>query len=155
MEIIRIDKNKKSSIQLTKSYQPNAAMINEFQTLFFTLKLNYIEIVEKELDGYLIDEMAQYLIMDITIHNITNEILSMYKYDFLISYDDEKPYEPEDYFEANSQLPNEYALKPDEIMRGKLIFIIGKDANKITFRYTEYFDDESEGKTYRLKYVLK
>ena len=34
------------------------------------------------------------------------------------------------------------------------IFIISSTAKKIIFSYTEYFDDESEGKTYKLKYKI-
>ncbi|MEG2384960.1 MAG: hypothetical protein RSB19_05260 [Erysipelotrichaceae bacterium] len=155
MEILRIDKNKKTNVQLTKDYRPNPAMVNEFQTMFFTLKLNHVEIVDHELNDFVIDDMAQYLILDVSIHNITNEILSMFKYDFLLSFDSEEPYEPEDYFEVGHQLENEYALKPNEMKRGRIIYIIAKNAHKITFRFTEYFDDDSEGKTYRLKYEIK
>ncbi|MEG0095825.1 MAG: hypothetical protein RR802_09540 [Erysipelotrichaceae bacterium] len=155
MEILRIDKTKKTNIQLIKDYRPNPAMVNEFQTMFFTLKLNHMEIVDHELNDFVIDDIAQYLILDVSIHNITNEILSMFKYDFLLSFDSEEPYEPEEYFEAFNQLENEYALKPDEIKRGRIIYIIGKSAKKIMFRFTEYFDDDSEGKTYRLKYEIK
>ncbi len=53
------------------------------------------------------------------------------------------------------QLKDEYALKPQEEIHGCLVFIISSSAKKIKLSYTEYFDDESEGKTYKLKYKIK
>lgn len=155
MEIVKKDTNKKSSIILIPDHCPNPAMINEFQTAFFTFRVNRLELVEKELCGYEISPEAQYFIADITIRNNTNEILSMFKGDFLITFDKEAPFEAEDQFGVEHQLPNEYALKPNEKITGKLVYIIARGASKISIRYTEYFDDDTQGKTYRLKYRLK
>ena len=79
----------------------------------------------------------------------------MYKDDFMISFDQEGPFAAEDYFGYAQQFTDEYALKPQEKIRGKLVFIISFDAKKIMLSYTECFDDESEGKTYKLKYKLQ
>ena len=79
----------------------------------------------------------------------------MYRDDFMISFDGEGPFEAEAFFDVERQLPDEYALKPQEEIKGKLIFIIASDAKKIMLSYTEYFDDESEGKTYKLKYKIQ
>ena len=64
-------------------------------------------------------------------------------------------FEAEDNFGIRNQLPDEYALKPQEEISGCLVFIISSSAKKIMLSYTEYFDDdESEGKTYKLKYKI-
>lgn len=153
MEIIQYE-HEKHNILLTGDYCPNQAMINEFQTIFFTCKLMKIELPGKEIKDFIVDEGAQFLKMHVRIKNITNEILAMYKDDFMITFDDEGPFEAEDCFGVEKQLPDEYALKPQEEVQGTLIFIISSSAKKIMLSYTEFFDDESEGKTYKLKYKI-
>ncbi len=153
MEIIKYENNQ-SKILLTGDYCPNQALINEFQTLFFTCKVNEIELPGKEVGDYIVEEDAQFIILHVTIKNITNEILNMYNDDFMICFDEDGPYESEQNFGVPYQFPDEYALKPAEEIKGKIIFIISANTKKIQFRYTEYYDDESEGKTYKLKYKI-
>ena len=154
MEILQHEHNR-NNILLTNDYCPNQAMINEFQTIFFTCKLTQIELAGKEIDDFIVDDGAQFLILHLKVTNITNEILTMYKDDFMITFDQDGPYEAENNFGVRNQFPDEYALKPQESKSGKLIFIISNSAKKIMMTYTEYFDDESEGKTYKLKYKIK
>jgi len=142
-------------ILLTNDCCPNAAMKNAFQTQFFTCTLRRIELCNQNLLQYSVPKEARFLILHLTIYNHTNEILSMFKEDFYIEFDGEGPYEPEEEFGVLHQFSDTYALKPQEEIRGNLVFIIASDAKKITFSYTEYFDDEAEGKTYRLKYELR
>ena len=104
--------------------------------------------------GFIVDDGARFLMLHVTIRNITNEILTMYKDDFMITFDNEGPFEAEDNFGIRNQLSDEYALKPQEEISGCLVFIISSSAKKIMLSYTEYFDDESEGKTYKLKYKI-
>ena len=153
MEIIQHEQQK-HNILLTSDYCPNQAMINEFQTIFFTCKLQRIELCEKELKDFIVDDGARFLMLHVTIRNITNEILTMYKDDFMITFDNEGPFEAEDNFGIRNQLSDEYALKPQEEISGCMVFIISSSAKKIMLSYTEYFDDESEGKTYKLKYKI-
>ena len=154
MEILQHN-YERQNILLTEDYSPNPAMINEFQTLFFTCKLMKIELCGQELNDFVVDDDAQFLMLHLSIKNITNEILMMYKDDFMSSFDQEGPFAAEDYFGYAQQFTDEYALKPQEKIRGKLVFIISFDAKKIMLSYTECFDDESEGKTYKLKYKLQ
>lgn len=153
MEIIQREL-KKHNIVLTSDYCPNQAMINEFQTIFFTCKLRRIELCGKELKDFLVDDEARFIMLHVTVKNITNEILNMYNDDFMITFDQDGPFEPENNFGVSHQLPDEYALKPQEEIHGNLIFIIPSSTKKIMLSYTEYFDDESEGKTYKLKYKI-
>lgn len=154
MEILLHEKEK-HQVLLTGDYCPNHAMINEFQTIFFTCKLTQIELAGKELNDFIVDDGAQFLILHLKITNITNEILAMYKDDFMVTFDKEGPFEAENNFGVRNQFPDEYALKPQETKSGKLIFIISSSTSRIMLTYTEYFDDESEGKTYKLKYKIK
>lgn len=154
MEIIQHEQYRQN-ILFTGDYCPNPAMINEFQTVFFTCKLKKIELAGQELKDFVVEEEAQFLILHVCIKNITNEILMMYKDDFMITFDDEGPFEAEDYFGWHVQLKDEYALKPQEEIQGTLVYIISKEAKKIMLTYTEYFDDDSEGKTYKLKYKIQ
>lgn len=154
MEIMQVMQDK-TNILFTQDYCPNQAMVNEFQTIFFTCKLMKIELAGKELKEFVVDEGAQFLVLHMRIKNITNEILVMYKDDFMITFDEEGPFEAEDNFGILYQFPDEYALKPQEEIKGKLIFIISSDVKKVMLSYSEYFEDESEGKTYKLKYVIK
>lgn len=152
---IDVYENGKHNILLTGDYSPNHAMINEFQTSFFTCKVRRIELCGRKLKQYEVSEEGTFIKLHVTIKNMTNEILSMFKEDFEVSCDDGTPYEAEGNFEADKQLPDEYALKPMETIQGCLVFVILSATKKICFSYTEYFDDESEGKTYRLKYKIK
>lgn len=140
---------------LTSDYCPNPAMKNAFQTQFFTCTLRRMELCGQTLGQFSVEEGAQFLILHLSIHNMTNEILSMFKEDFYICFDGEGPYEPEEEFGVAHQFSDTYALKPNEEVRGCLVFLIASNTKKIIFSYTEYFDDESEGKTYKLKYELK
>lgn len=153
MEIITHEKEKHNRL-FTNDYRPNPAMINEFQTQFFTCKLRKIELAGRHLHGYHVDEGAQFLVLHVTIRNNTNEILSMFREDFMIHFDEEGPFEAEEEFGVPYQFPDTYALKPQEERKGNLVFIIASNTKMICFRYTEYFDDDSEGKTYRLKYTI-
>lgn len=154
MEIMQMNQDK-VNVLFTQDYCPNQAMVNEFQTIFFTCKLMKMELAGKEMKEYVVDESAQFLVLHVRIKNITNEILAMYKDDFMITFDEEGPFEAEDYFGVPYQLQDEYALKPQEEIKGKLIFIIASGAKKVMLSYTEFFDDESEGKTYKLKYTIQ
>ncbi len=152
---IDVYENGRHCLLLTSDYSPNHAMINEFQTSFFTCKMRCIELCGKELEGYEVSEEGMFVKLHFTIRNMTNEILGMFREDFEISCDDGAPYEAEECFDAEKQFPDEYALKPQEERTGCLVFIIASATKKICLSYTEYFDDESEGKTYRLKYKIK
>ena len=154
MEILQHN-YERQNILLTEDYSPNPAMINEFQTLFFTCKLMKIELCGQELNDFVVDDDAQFLMLHLSIKNITNEILMMYKDDFMITFDEDGPFEAENNFGVKYQVKDEYALKPQEEIHGCLVFIISSSAKKIKLSYTEYFDDESEGKTYKLKYKIK
>lgn len=154
MEIIQHEQHKQN-ILLTGDYSPNPAMVNEFQTIFFSCKVTRIELAGKEMKDFVVDEGAQFIVLHLRIQNLTNEILGMYKDDFMITFDNEGPFEAEDHFGVTGQFPDEYALKPLEEIHGSLIFIISTSAQKIMLTYTEYFDDDSEGKTYKLKYKIK
>lgn len=154
MEIIAHEKDG-DKILLTDDYCPNPAMKNAFQTQFFTCTLRSIELCNQKLCQYVVAREAQFILLHLTIQNHTNEILTMFKEDFYIRFDGEGPYEAEEEFGVPHQFPDTYALKPDEEKRGCLAFIIAANTKKITFSYTEYFDDDSEGKTYKLKYVLR
>lgn len=142
-------------ILLTGDYCPNPAMKNAFQTQFFTCNLRRIELCNQKLNDYTVPQDARFLLLHLTLRNHTNEVISMFKEDFYIRFDGEGPYEAEEEFGVMHQLPDTYALRPNEEKRGCLVFIIAANTKKITFSYTEYFDDESEGKTYRLKYDLR
>ena len=56
---------------------PNPAMKNCFQTQFFTCTLRKIELCGQTLNQFHVDEGAQFLLMHLTVHNMTNEILSI------------------------------------------------------------------------------
>ncbi|MCQ5120827.1 DUF4352 domain-containing protein [Massilicoli timonensis] len=137
---------------LLNDYCPNPAMKNEIQTQFFDLKIHHMEIVEKKLMGYVIEERAQYLIIDMTITNISGRPFRMYQDDLLIRCDQMEAYEAEEAFGLNGQFPDEYTLLPGEQRKGKLVFIIPKKVKKFALCYSEYFDDDTVGKSYHMKY---
>ena len=141
-------------ILLTNDCCPNAAMKNVFQTQFFTCTLRRIELYNQHLMQYTVESAARFLLLHLTIYNHTNEILSMFREDFYLRYDGEGT-EAEEFFHVPHQFPDTYALKPNEEQRGCLAFIIAADTKRIVFSYTEYFDDDAEGKTYRLKYDIQ
>lgn len=137
---------------LLNDYCPNPAMCNEIQTQFFALKIHHMEVVEHALHGYVIDDHAQYLIVDLTISNLTNSELRMYQDDLLIRCDAMDAYEAEEYFGLEGQFADEYVLLPSESRTGKIVFIIPKAVKKIALCYSEYFDDDTVGKSYHMKY---
>lgn len=153
MDLIKTTKDNKTIHLLLKDHCPNQAMCNEFQTQTFALKIMKLELMEKECNGYLVDEGGAFLLASVKIKNLTNEILSVSKNDLLISYDNENPYEAEENFLVPFQLEDEIALKPDEEIKGKYIYIISDKAKRITFRFIEEYDDELV-KQYKLRYSL-
>lgn len=154
MDLIKTKKDKSQLHLLLKDHIPNLAMKNEFQTQNFMLRLNRLEIVESNLAGYEVDEGGVFLLASITLKNLSNEILSFSRDDLLVSYDKESPYEAEEYFDVENQLEDEIALKPNEEVKGKIVYIIASNAKKITFRYLDALDDEKV-KEYRLRYVIQ
>lgn len=153
MDLIKTLKNKKQMTLLIRDHCPNQAMRNEFQTMFFSLKILKMELMEGECEGYIVEEGGVFLVVSLQIKNLSNEIVSFRKGDLLISYDKENAYEAEENFGVAHQLDDEIALKPNEEVKGKLIYVIASNAKRITFRYLEYYDDESE-KQYKLKYLI-
>lgn len=151
MDVLKRDKDNHINHLLIKDHIPNPAFINEFQTNYFTLKLNTIELVEDKLENFQVDAGGQFLVLHVCIRNNTNEILDLYREDFLLSYDDEDAYAPEEYFHVPYQFQDEFALKPLETIKGSFIFIIADNAKKITFYHHEYYDEE-HFKMYRLRY---
>ena len=153
MDLIKTTKDNKQIHLLLKDHCPNQAMSNEFQTQTFSLKLTKLEIMEKECNGYMVDAGGVFLLASLKIKNLSNEILSFSKSDLLISYDNENPYEAEENFQVPFQFEDEIALKPDEEVKGKYIYIISESAKKITLRYIEEYDEENM-KQYKLRYSL-
>ncbi|NBK97589.1 MAG: DUF4352 domain-containing protein [Erysipelotrichia bacterium] len=151
MDVLKKDKNNHVSHLLIKDHIPNPAFINEFQTNDFTLKLNTMELVSHQLEGYQVDEGGQFLVLHLMIRNNTNEILDLYREDFLLSYDEGEDYNPEEFFNVPYQFKDEFALKPLETIKGCLVFVIAANAKKITFSHNEYYDDEHY-KNYHLRY---
>lgn len=154
MDLIKTKKDKSQLHLLLKDHVPNLAMRNEFQTRSFMLRLVRLEMIENELKGYEVDEGGSFLLATITLKNLTNEILSFSRKDLLISYDLESPYEAEEYFEVENQFEDEIALKPNEEVKGKYVYIIASNAKRITFRYFEVLEDERM-KEYRLRYMIQ
>lgn len=153
MDLIKIRKNKTQLHLLCKDHIPNFAMKNEFQTITFSLKINRLEIHEDEYFGYVIEEGGAFLCIDLTIKNLTGEILSFSRSDFLISYDCDGPFDAEEYFGADNQFNDLLVIQPFESVNGKYVYTISKSAKKIAFKYYESYDDQHM-KEYRLRYVI-
>lgn len=153
MDLIRTKKDNTQLHLLLKDHIPNFAMKNEFQTTLFKLRVFSLEIYEHIFEGYVIEEGGVFLCINCGIKNLTNEILSFYPSELTITYDRQGPFEAEEYFEAAHQFENEIALKPNEEVKGSLVFIIAKDSKKIVLKYLEPIDDERV-KEYRLRYQL-
>lgn len=152
MELYKQRKNGGKDLILLNDYCPNPAMKNEIQTQFFDLKIHHMEVVEKKLMGYVIEDHAQYLIIDLTVTNISGKLLRMYQDDLLIRCDQMEAYEAEEYFGLPNQFEDEYVLAPGESKKGKLVFIIPKNVKRFALCYCEYFDDDTIGKSYHMKY---
>ena len=154
MDLIKTKKDKTQIHVLCKDHVPNFAMKNEFQTNSFSLKMNRLEIHEEEYYGYIIEEGGVFLCVDITIRNLLDQTLILDKNEFLLNYDKEGLFEPEDYFHVENQLKDQIVLKQNEQISGKFIYIIAYDAKKIAFKYFENYDDQYP-KEYRLRYQIK
>ena len=148
--------NGEVKVRLLKDHQPNQAMLNEFQTAFFDCKMEKMELCGRSLQGYEVEEPACFLKVFLTLRNVLQEKIIIYKDDFLLSYDKKKFFfEAEDYFGVPQQLPDIMEIEGDRAFEGCLIFLIPQSASQILFTYQEYVDEEDPGKTYRLRYVLK
>ncbi len=154
MDLIKTKKDKTQVHILCKDHVPNFAMKNEFQTNSFSLKMNRLEMHEEEFYGYTIEEGGVFLCVDITIRNLLDQELILDKNEFLISYDNEGLFEPEEYFHVLNQFKDQILLKPNEQITGKYVFIIAHNAKKIAFKYYESYEDQYP-KEYRLRYQIK
>ncbi len=148
--------NGEVKVRLLKDHQPNQAMLNEFQSALFDCKMEKMELCGRCLQGYEVEEPACFLKIFLTLRNVTQETIVIYKDDFLLSYDKKKFFfEAEDFFGVSQQLPDVMEIEGDGVMEGCLVFLIPQSANQLVFVYQEYVDDEDPGKTYRMRYVLK
>lgn len=154
MDLIKTKKDKTQVHILCKDHVPNFAMKNEFQTNSFSLKMNRLEMHEEEFYGYTIEEGGVFLCVDITIRNLLDQELILDKNEFLISYDNEGLFEPEEYFHVLNQFKDQIQLKPNEQITGKYVYIIAHNSKKITFKYYESYEDQYP-KEYRLRYQIK
>lgn len=154
MDLIKTKKDKTQVHILCKDHVPNFAMKNEFQTNSFSLKMNRLEMHEEEFYGYTIEEGGVFLCVDITIRNLLDQDLILDKNEFLMSYDNEGLFEPEEYFHVFNQFKDQIQLKPNEQITGKYVFIIAHNAKKIAFKYYESYEDQYP-KEYRLRYQIK
>lgn len=154
MDLIKTKKDKTQVHILCKDHVPNFAMKNEFQTNSFSLKMNRLEMHEEEFYGYTIEEGGVFLCVDITIRNLLDQDLILDKNEFLMSYDNEGLFEPEEYFHVLNQFKDQIQLKPNEQITGKYVFIIAHNAKKIAFKYYESYEDQYP-KEYRLRYQIK
>lgn len=153
MDLIRTKKDNTQLHLLLKDHIPNFAMKNEFQTTTFKLRVFSLEIYEHIFEGYVIEEGGMFLCVNCGIKNLTNEILSFYSSELTVSYDHQGPFVAEEFFEVTNQFEDEIALRPNEEVKGKFVFMVAKDAKKIVLRYLEQVDDERV-KEYRLRYQL-
>ena len=148
--------NGEVKVRLLKDHQPNQAMLNEFQTALFDCKMEKMELCGRSLHGYEVEEPACFLKVFLTLRNVTQEPIVVYKDDFLLSYDRKKfAFEAEDHFGVPSQLADVMEIEGDGVLEGCLVFLIPYGASQILFTYHEYADEEDPGKTYRMRYVLK
>lgn len=148
--------NGEVKVRLLKDHQPNQAMLNEFQTATFDCKMRKLELCGRRLNGYEVEEPACFLKVYLTLRNVLQEPICIYKDDFQLSYDKKKfSFEAEDHFGVQEQLPDVMELDGDSVMEGCLVFLIPQGAGQLLFTYHEYADEEDPGKTYRLRYVLK
>ncbi len=154
MNLIRTKIDKSQIHILCKDHVPNYAMKNEFQTNTFSVKMNQLELHEEEYYGYIVDDGGAFFCVNITIKNLTNELLNLSKNDFYIYYDNEGPYEPEANFNVDEQFTDAMQLKAYEQITGKFVFIISKNAKKVAFKYFEYYEDLTM-KEYRLRYNIQ
>ena len=154
MDVLYKDENNNLKHILCNDHRPNPAFINEFQTSQFTLKLLSIEIIEKNLDSYYVEDGWLFVLFHVEIRNNTNEIIEIYKDDFNVCLNNNDIYEIEDNFNIQYQLNDLLVLKPLETLKGNYICIIDKKIKKLDFHYTEYFDEEYF-KQYHLRYKLE
>lgn len=153
MDLLKYKKDGTILHLLCNDHIPNPAMKNEFVTSTFKLKLYKLEWYETSLNGYSVEQGGVFLSVTIGIKNLTREIIAFTREDLLISNDHYDPYPPEEYFEVEGQLEDEIALRPNEEIKGKYIYIINENAKKITLRYIEEYEDDKY-KEYRLRYVI-
>lgn len=139
---------------LCNDHKPNPAFINEFQTCRYTLKLNSIEIIESYFESLILDDDALFVLFHIEIRNNTNEIIDVYSEDFTLTCNNKYTIYPEENYEFEFQLKNEFYLKPWDIYKGYLIFITEKNIKKLDFFYTEIYD-EDDFKEYHLRYKIE
>lgn len=154
MDLIKTKKDKSQVHILCKDHIPNFAMKNEFQTSTFSLKMNRLEIHEEDYYGYSIDEGGVFLCLNVTIRNLLDQDLILDSNNFLISYDSNGLFEPEEYFNVENQFKNKIQLLKNEQITGKFVYIIAQNSKKIAFKYYEIYDDQYQ-KEYRLRYQIK
>lgn len=141
--------NQKAQVILGKDYQPNCAMINEFQSDKINCRLLEMEIYEDDLNGYIVDDDAQFLVCTFYLRNCTKKIINIPMRSFGIKVDMIGPYDAEDYFSLPNQFSNIITLCAYEVAIGKIVFIVSKKIKKLMIVYKENEDDD---KFYKLKY---
>jgi len=153
MDVIYNDKNGNVNHILCNDHKANQAFINEFQTNEFTLKLNSIMVYENELKEYIVED-GLFVLFDVEIRNNTNECIEIFKEDFMLCFNNNENYYPEDYFKIKNQFEDIFKINGWECKQGFFIFIVPKQLKKLDFFYTEFYDEEHY-KEYHLRYKIE
>ena len=117
-------------------------------TEWFEFTVKSAEIVDSYAD-YTASEGYKLLEVVVTEKNISSDTLPMGTYDFLL----DDPADAAYYVSAldpldDKMMPLDFDLKPGETVTYHLLFEVDAASSGYKFLYTEYFTDESEGKTF-------
>lgn len=130
-------------------------MGESLSTAFFDFQVNSATMINELEDYEPSDPNNRFLIVNVTIKNTFKDDTSipMFDTDFLLRWPDlgDNPLLCEESF-ASNQLPEEYEIFKGESRTGDLIFIVPSSQTSFTLEYTEIYEDEFEGNTFKINF---
>lgn len=122
---------------------------------FFAWTVHDIAIA-KEYEGYPAAKGYKYVIADITVKNISDQLINVGNYDYMIAWgegDDEMDYAYESF--GDEMFPDDMDLRYKKEVSGKLVFEVPINASDLYIIYEEVYEDNSVGDVYIFHHVLK
>ena len=126
-------------------------------TYFFTYTVNSAYVCE-QYEDYTPADGYDLLVADVTVKNVSEDVISMYDTDFQVQWGDDENDEAFDvpityYVETTETIsedifPYEYELKKKESRTGLLVFEVPEGMTEYSISYMEYFSDDSSGDTF-------
>lgn len=130
----------------------SAGLGEELANVFFSYQVNDVK-TASQFNGALPEDGYQYLIINVTVKNVSGQTIPMSMFDFELDWGyDGYAYSEDPVTEA--QLPTEWEMEADDVTQGDLVFQAPADQTDFSLSYLEVYEDGTEGDYYYIDFQI-